>query len=279
MFEQEATGSAPEPVQAETPAVEAPVTEGAPQAESKPTEPDAAAETKKALKGVQKRIDELTRRNYETEERGRQEAEHWRRQAEANYAELQKYQAAVKPPQLDQYPDLQTYTADAARFEAERIVREQLEQQRAADQQAQQAYAKAMQQQAAQQRFNAELEARLTEAEKKYPDFREKVQSPTLPGIINTPAFQAIYESDIGADVMYYLANNPQKAHQIVALSPIGQVREIARIEASIQNGRTVTSAPPPPNTVGGGPSSGTKDLSRMNYDDFVKERRRQLKR
>lgn len=270
---------APVSVPADQSANPAPATtEGAPAA-SKPqsTESDPSQEVKKTLRGVQKRIDELTRQRYEAEERGKQEAAYWRQQAEAMQAQIQQAQRSRPAPKLEQYPDLETYTAEQAKFQAEQIITERLEAERQAFLANQQQAQQVAQQQAAQQRFEQALNARIVEAEKKYPDFREVVTSPELPGIVGTPAFGAIWESKIGADVMYHIAKNPEKAHQIMALSPVGQIREIARIEAAIEAGRTVSSAPPPPETVGGGKGTATKDPAAMNYKEFVEWRHRSL--
>jgi hypothetical protein len=98
-----------------------------------------------------------------------------------------------------------------------------------------------------------------------------------LPSIAGTAAFGAIWESEIGDEVMHYLTKNPAKAHQIVSLSPISQVREIGRIEAAITAGRSVSTAPPPPSQVGGNTSGVTKKPQDMNYDEFVAYRRRQI--
>ena len=242
-----------------------------PPAESKPQEPDHASETKKALKGVQKRIDELTRARYEAEERGkqaeeaaRQEAAYWRQQAE-------QLKQNVQPPKVGDYQDYEQFLRDTAKFEAERIAdaRYQAERQQALQyQQAQAQEAQQMQQQMQQQ---ALIQSKIAEAVKKYPDFIETVSNPELPGLAGTPAFSAILESDVGAEVMIALANNPMKAHQIVALSPIAQVREIGRLEAQIHSGKTVSSAPPPPASVDSKGGTATKPPSRMTPDEYYR--------
>ena len=95
--------------------------------------------------------------------------------------------------------------------------------------------------------------------------------------MVNTPAFTAAWESEVFADIANHLAEHPEKAHQIVAMTPVGQVREIARIEAAIQAGKIVSSTPPPPSTVGGAKGTGTKDPADMSIDEFWAHRRRQI--
>jgi hypothetical protein len=77
--------------------------------------------------------------------------------------------------------------------------------------------------------------------------------------------------------VLYYLGKNPLKAHQLVGLSPLGQVREIGRLEAAIEAGKLVSSAPPPPATLNSGKSGSTNDPARMSYDEFVAWRRKDI--
>lgn len=283
-MQQDATsGAVPSAVPADqSSAPEAPqITDGAnTSAESKPPEPvkdDAAAEARKAFKGVQKRIDELTRARYEAEERGRQESAHWQQRAQQLEEAIKASQANAPLPKLEQYPDIESWAAEVAKVQAERIVAERMEAQQRTQYEAQQQYQKQAMQQQAVQRFNQELDARVKSAEKKYPGFLEKITSAELPGMINTPAFTAAWESESFAEIANHLAEHPEKAHQIVGLSPVGQVREIARIEAAIQAGKVVSSTPAPPSTVGGAKGSGTKDPADMSIDEFWAYRRKQL--
>lgn len=252
-----------DPTQSTQPEAEAPAEKAsAPNpAESPPTPPDPAAETKKALKGVQKRIDELTRARYEAEERGRQEAEqakqeaaYWRQQAEA-------FQKAQKAPTLDQFNgDLESHARAVAQFEADRLFRERMGEQQKVWNEYQARQAQEMQRQQAAMQYQAFVNEKLNEAVKKIPDLLEIVSSPELPGMQGTPAFQAILESEFTPELLQYLGKNAAKAHQIAALPPLAQVREIGRIEAAIQTGKTVSNAPPPPTSVNAGTGTATKE-------------------
>lgn len=278
MDEQGITGEAPV---AATPEPQAqPVVETAPTtptADAKPPQDTAEQETKKALRGVQKRIDELTRARYDAEERGKQEAEHWRREALAAKQQLEAFSRTQQAPRLDQFASLEEFSQAAARHESEKVVREALEAERRAYAEYMQQQTQAQQQQVAERQFLTELNKRIEAGEKKFPGFRDAIQSPELPSIAGTAAFGAIWESEIGDEVMHYLTKNPAKAHQIVSLSPTGQVKEITRIEAAIQAGKTVSAAPAPPATVGGTNSGITKKPEEMSYDEFVAYRRRQI--
>lgn len=249
-------------------------------AESKPTEPDHASETKKALKGVQKRIDELTRARYEAEERGRQEAEAARQEAAYWRQMAEQAKQQIGPPKAEQFQDYEAYLRALAAHEAEKIASTRIDQERKAAYEYQQRMAQQQQAVQAQMQYQQTLQTKLQEAEKKFPDFIDVVTSPELPGIQGTPAFNAILESDVGAEVMYYLGKNPARAHQLLALSPLAQVREIGRIEAAIASGKTVSNAPPPPASVNAQSGTATKDETRMSIDEYYeKELRRRQKR
>jgi hypothetical protein len=78
-------------------------------------------------------------------------------------------------------------------------------------------------------------ESFLDKAEKateRYPDFHTVVSNPSLP--INEAMTEFIAESDLGADVAYYLGKNPSKAHEISQLSPIRAARELGKIESEL---------------------------------------------
>jgi predicted XRE-type DNA-binding protein len=248
-----------------------------PAADATPKEPDAASETRKALRGVQKRIDELTRQRYEAEERGRQEAEHWRRQAAELHEQLQSTQRASQRPTLESSGnDFERYVADSARYEAAIAAQTQLQERERVwyeTQQAQQQQAMRQQQVAA---YQQAVQARVSEATKKFPDFMEVVTAAELPGMQGTPAFNAAMESDHFAELAMYLGKNPEKAHQILALPPISQVREIGRLEARIAAGQITTKAPPPPGTVGSNSPAGV-DPRRMTDDEWLAWRNKDI--
>ena len=247
-------GAAPEksePVVAEQQAQETASAEVKPEADSPPKEADSAAqETKKALKGVQKRIDELTRARYEAEERGKQEADRWRQEAENYRAQLAQIQANKPPPKSDQFQDYEQYLQALAGHQASQVTEARIQQERQAAAEWQRNQYEAQQKAQAQAQYQQTIATKVDEAVKKFPDFIDVVTSPELPGMQGTPAFGAILESEMGAEVMYHLGQNPLKAHQIVSLSPLGQVREIGKIEAALAAGKSVSNAPPPVSSV-----------------------------
>lgn len=111
-------------------------------------------------------------------------------------------------------------------------------------------------------------EAFLEKAEKaseRYADFQAVVSNPALQ--INNEMAEFISESDLGADVAYFLGKNPMKAAQIAAMSPMKAARELTRIEAEIaaRPKATPSKAPEPITPVG---SRGKASTSSLPSDD-----------
>lgn len=97
-------------------------------------------------------------------------------------------------------------------------------------------------------------------AVERYPDFHAVVGNPAL--TINDAMAEYIAESDLGADVAYYLGKNPGKAAQIAQMSAVKAARELTRIEGELaaRPKATPSKAPEPIKPVGsrGSPSSST---------------------
>jgi len=84
-------------------------------------------------------------------------------------------------------------------------------------------------------------------ARDKYDDFEQVAYNPKLP-ITNVMA-ETIQSSDIGAELAYYLGSNPKDAERISRMTPLGQAKEIGKIEAKLAAEPPVkrtTSAPAP---------------------------------
>jgi len=85
------------------------------------------------------------------------------------------------------------------------------------------------------------------EARTKYDDFEQVAYNPKLP-ITNVMA-ETIQSSDVGPELAYYLGSNPKEADRISRMSPLGQAKEIGKIEAKLASDPPVkktTSAPAP---------------------------------
>jgi hypothetical protein len=126
------------------------------------------------------------------------------------------------------------------------------------------------------------------EARSKYDDFEQVAYNPKL--TITTSMAETIQSSDIGPELAYYLGSNPKDAERISRMSPLGQAREIGRIEAKLVSEpptKRTTSAPQPISPVTarsvGSPSHDTTDprsTQTLTTSQWIEaERARQIKK
>lgn len=117
------------------------------------------------------------------------------------------------------------------------------------------------------EQIEAAFKSKVAEFKAKTPDFDDVMDNPSLR--ISKTMFEAMRESDAGAQIAYHLGKNPEEAARISALSPIAAIREIGKLEAKFdkppaQAVNNVTKAPPPPSTVDGTSGGAGKDPSKM---------------
>lgn len=100
-------------------------------------------------------------------------------------------------------------------------------------------------------RRNESFIEKAEKASERYTDFQTVVGNPSLR--INDEMAEFISESDLGADVAYFLGKNPSKAAEIAQLSPIKAARELTRIESELaaRPKATPSKAPEPISPVG----------------------------
>ena len=125
-------------------------------------------------------------------------------------------------------------------------------------------------------------------ARDKYDDFEQVAYNPKL-SITNVMA-ETIQSSDIGPELAYYLGSNPKDAERISRMTPLGQAKEIGKIEAKLASDPPVkrtTSAPAPISPVSartsGSPAHDTTDprsIKTMTTSQWIEaERARQVKK
>ena len=219
-------------------------------------EPDPA----KLPKGVQKRIDKLTRQRYELEAR--------LRERDAIISENErKAQASQPDPDPSQFDTWEQYLDAKVEFEAGKKIRE-IEQQRAIQQKNAERFAN----------FN-ERAAAIRQAN---PDYDAVLQSAAVN--VSNAVMETILESDDGPAVAYHLAKNPTELYRLNAMSERQQVLELGRISARLSAKapeRKVTQAPPPAPAVKatGSGSKSVSDMTDKEYADFRKRQDAQRKR
>lgn len=130
---------------------------------------------------------------------------------------LTKSQTPKEVPKREAFADDEAFIKAQIEHEAERLAAQKL---------------KEREQQQQQERIRESWSEKAEKAVERYPDFQTVVANPALP--INAVMVEYIADSDLGADVAYYLGKNPEKAADIAEMSPVKAARELARIEAEL---------------------------------------------
>lgn len=214
--------------------------------------------------GIEKRMSELTAKRREAEARAED--------AERKLAELTSAKGAdgqEKEPSLDDFDTYDQFITAKTRWEAKQaFVSFQREN------------AEAGKKAAHGQRdevLKAEFSAKVEDARTRMPDFDAVAFNPQVPV---TEAMQAaILESDMSADLAYYLGKNPDAAFKMATMSPLSVAREIGRIEAAILSAPVVvkaTQAPDPIRPVGQRSANVQKDPDEMTDAEYFAWRKSQ---
>jgi hypothetical protein len=224
-------------------------------------------------KGVQPRIDELTRARREAE----REAAYWRARATAGQTGQEQAQspapAASTKPTPDQFGDYGAYVEALTDWKTEQALLK-----READHaKAQEAATKAK-----------TWDERQGAARTAMPDYDEVVGGSDTP--VAQHVIDAILESENGPGLVYHLAKNPDVAERLNGMSPLAAARELGKLEASLQKAATagqgsaaapqqqakeVSKAPAPVKPLGQGRATPV-DLSKSSMDDYIAQRKAQ---
>lgn len=218
-------------------------------------------------KGVQKRIDRAVRQKYEAEARAKMLEERLERLERAGQQQPQQRKNDDSAPTIDKFDNFDDYVAAKAEWIASRKINETL-----AEREKRQAEERAA---AERQKTADSWSKRLAQAtaDEDMPDFEDAIASSDVP--MTQPMQQAIMESDIGPKLAYFLAKNPDEAEKIAAMSPIGSIRALGRIEERLENTKkqhVPTSAPEPIKPVSTR-SVVSKDPGKMSDAEYAKWR------
>lgn len=210
----------------------------------------ANAEPGKPAKGVQKRLDELTRQKHETA----RDRDYWRELAmRQNAPQPEPQRAQNDVPQETDFADYDEYQAALIDYRVDQKLSER--------QQTQTAAQKA-------QSFQDSVKAKAADN----PDFATAVFDPDVP--ITPVMREVILDSDLGADVAYFLGTNLSEAQRIAALPPHRQAAELGKIETKLSTPSAPktprTPPPPPPQTVSGLSAGLSKDPADMSMAEYV---------
>jgi hypothetical protein len=206
-----------------------------------PVEEEPKPEKPSLPKGVQRRIDKITRQKYEAE-----------RRAEALEAQLQQRPAPQAQPQANaEKPTLEQFDYDDAAY-IEALTDWKLEQKLTAERKQNAEAQRRSQQEQVYQDFESKRQATLTQGVTKYEDFEEVVID--NPEVVITPQMaDIITDSEIGHEIAYYLGSNTAESESISKLSPLKQAAAIAKLENKLASkpAKKISSAPEPIKPVG----------------------------
>lgn len=236
-------------------------------------ETDAAAGEKKHNPKLEKRFSELTKQR----EAARQDADRERTAREALEARLRDLEAKANPPKSEepdpkpdptQFNDALEYAEALAEWTTDRKMRErdQAELARKVEEE--------------QSRMRQKFQERLDVAKQDMPDYEEMIASSDVS--VSQPVTDAIIESDVGPQILYYLAENPDFARELADKSITSQLRAIGRLEAKFEKIEPAkpsvkepvakkSNAPAPINPLksGGNPSDITLDADRKFHGTY----------
>lgn len=224
------------------------------------TEPEESSASKKD-DGVQKRIDELTRKFREQERL----AEHYRQEFENTRAsQPQVSEPGKKLSDFDYDEGKYTeYMVDFAQQEASKRVQESSSRESEA-------------------RKTAQFSAKESEFADVVQDYHRVTRNPEL--AITPQMVEALREADDGPEVLYYLGKNPEVARSLATMTPLAMAREIGRIEASklVKPEPSKTNAPAPtPKIKGDSASSRIKpdspESDKLSDAEWLKRERKRL--
>ncbi len=191
----------------------------------------------------------------------------WERDQAAKQAEAQTLRST--PPIADSFTDPEEYAQALALQKAQELV----------------AQRDAAKQQAEIMEAYADSEEKVRD---KYDDYDQVARNPNVP--ITEVMAEAIYASDVGPEVAYYLGTNIKEAARISRLTPFLQAKEIGKIEAKLASDPPVkktSNAPAPISPVTarstGSTSHDTTDprsVKSMTTSQWIEaERARQIKK
>ena len=218
------------------PVVEEPSGEEATEKHEKATE---AEEQHKPNPKIQDRFDKLTKQREEA----KRETEAAIARAEAAERKNQEMEARLNPPkaiepdakpQANQFTDAFEYAEALSEWSAENALRQR------DNQEAQK------KQQADRDKMATSWKDRQATFEVKQPDYQEMIASSEVS--VSDPIRDAILESDMGPELLYHLAENPEIAQSWATKSIITSLRELGKLEAklSIDKPAAVDPAPKP---------------------------------
>jgi hypothetical protein len=181
--------------------------------------------------GFQKRIDRLTRRNYELEQRherlmdAHEQLLNRLTTGKPAGAAEEKPNSAPQKPTPDQFKTYEEYVEALADFKADQRIEQKLRSQ-------QESQEKQSENDRLKETFAA-YNQRVQEAQGRYDDFDEVVGRSDIQ--IPQAVQMAVIELENGPDVAYYLGSHPEVCRELCKKSPMAAVAHLGRIAATLE--------------------------------------------
>ncbi|MBF0119981.1 MAG: hypothetical protein HQK79_14195 [Desulfobacterales bacterium] len=207
-------------------------------------------------KPAKERISQL----YGQMKAAQREVEYWKTKALGAKEEPKAKTDTEKEPHIDEYKDYDEYIKAISSYHAKKAINE-------ARQKEIEHKTKSQQEQELES-FREKLNRGVT----KYDDYEEIIYSPKT--IISQGVVDAIRDSDIPDEIVYYLGKNPKESERISKLQTISSIaREIGKIEAKIMTKPNAeyqkTKAPSTVKTVGSKEKGSTKKIEEMSMEEY----------
>jgi hypothetical protein len=219
-----------------TPSEAAPVAEP-PQVDNGQSEPVEASEEATATEDRKRnpkleiRFEKITKQREEAREEARKEREQ-RESLEAKVRELESRNQpekveAAEEPRPEQFTDMYEYAKALTDYKVDQRLGEE-------KQKVEQAKVEAQRQQV----INTWAK-RVESAKAEMPDFEAMVGSADV--VVSNEVRDAIFESDVGPQVLYHLAENPDIAEKLQGMTVTSALRTIGKLEAQFEKAETQT--------------------------------------
>ena len=190
---------------------------------------------------IERRFSEITKQR----EAAREEARKEREAREALEARLKELESKAQPkaaqaepdaigpePKPEEFNDMFEYAKALAEYTADKKLMER--DQAEAERKTQEARAQ----------FEQNWAKKVDQARQQLPDFDDMIQSSDV--AVSDPVRDAIMESDVGPQILYHLAENPEFAQELGKKSVISALREIGKLEARFEKAEQPQAASEP---------------------------------
>lgn len=234
--------------------------------------PDDEKQPEEAKTFTQDEVDAIVQKRIAKLER-KMERERVAQQTREQIAQEQAQKPADAPnkPKESDFETYGEYLEALTEYKAREIVRnERAEAEAERSRKAQQSEA---------ERYQARQQELVERGEEKFDDFEEAVKGDKH--TYSRAAFLAMLESDMGAELLYYLAKHPEEGQRISNLPAYAQAKEIGKLEDKLQAKPTkqISKAPEPIKPVGTGKASNDNDLSDdLPIDEWMRRRNKQAR-